>query len=298
VVTLDGSGSSDPDGDSLSYRWVIDQRPGGSTVVLSDNTSVNPTFTPDLDGEYTFSLDVNDGQVNSFTDTVVVTTTTIVVTNSKLNDTGITWGGNYPSGNNATCIGETIDEQDCKYGRDAQAAAGTLSKTGAGHAGFDFSKLDSNGNVLVSSATSWSCVKDNVTGLIWEAKTTAGSGGIHDANNTYRWGGKTHLLTAEFGTLYDDWNTLVDGTNNENLCGFTNWRVPSIEELGSIVSLNSGNPSIDTGYFPNTVVSYFWSSSPDAQGSGYAWYVDFRYGFSDYLLRSSSVRVRLVRGGQ
>lgn len=58
-----------------------------------------------------------------------------------------------------------------------------------GHAGFSFTKLDANGNELLANATDWSCVKDNVTGLIWEVKQggngTVGDEGLHDADDTY-----------------------------------------------------------------------------------------------------------------
>ena len=215
----------------------------------------------------------------------------------KTNDTGITWGGNYSSGNNTTCIGETITEQDCNKGRDAQAAAGTLTKTGAGQAGFDFTKLDANGNALEASATSWSCVRDNYTSLVWEVKTT--DGGIHDASNTYRWGGKTALLTGTFGTQYNDWDTLVDGANaGSGLCGFTDWRIPGREELRSIVNYNQVNPVIDTDYFPNTSPDYYWSASPYANDSSSAWGVGFMYGGGDYSYRDITYRVRLVRDGE
>ncbi len=230
--------------------------------------------------------------------TITLTRQTLQSFAPPLNDTGIIWGGNYPTGNNASCIGETIDEQDCKHGRDAQAVAGSLSKVGAGHAGFDFTKLDASGNTLAATASSWSCVKDNVTGLIWEVKTTAGSGGIHDASNTYRWGGKTARLTGTFGTQYNDWDTLVDGSNNETLCGFSDWRVPSIKELEGLVNFNQGNPAIDSDYFPNTVSSAFWSSSPGALYAVYAWGVHFGVGYSGNNFRTDALQVRLVRGGQ
>lgn len=70
----------------------------------------------------------------------------------------------------------TNPRQDARYGRDVQAAVGTLSKVGAGAAGFDFTKIANNGTTLPASAalgiatTSWACTKDNVTGLIWEVK--------------------------------------------------------------------------------------------------------------------------------
>ena len=70
------------------------------------------------------------------------------------------------------------------HGRDALARAGQLQKVGGGEAGFDFTKLDANGNALPASATSWDCVRDNVTGLIWEVKTTSG---LRSWSNTYTW---------------------------------------------------------------------------------------------------------------
>ncbi len=65
LVILDGSGSTDPEGDMLSYRW---EQTEGPTVALSDTTAVMPTFTtPDVqdDERITFSLIVNDGNQDS-----------------------------------------------------------------------------------------------------------------------------------------------------------------------------------------------------------------------------------------
>ena len=65
VVTLDGSASSDADGDPLTYAWTMTAKPGGSTAALSNTTVVAPTFTADIEGTYTLGLVVNDGTVNS-----------------------------------------------------------------------------------------------------------------------------------------------------------------------------------------------------------------------------------------
>jgi len=72
LVTLDGSGSSDADGDPLTYRWTIQSRARGSMVALSDANLVDPTFTPDVWGSYVFKLIVNDGHVDSAADYVTV----------------------------------------------------------------------------------------------------------------------------------------------------------------------------------------------------------------------------------
>lgn len=208
-----------------------------------------------------------------------------------LNDTGITWGADYLSGNNATCTSNISAPQDCHHGRDA-----THNDDSDGHAGFSFTKLDMSGNPLPASAIRWSCVRDNVTGLIWEVKTD--DGGIHDKDITYRWGGITRQ--GNYGTelYYDDWDDLVNGSNTENLCGFNDWRVPTTQELMSIVDNSRYYPSIDTNYFPNTMSSHFWSASPFAPFPSYAWYVYFSYGYSDNNGRNYYRYVRLVRFGK
>ncbi len=73
-VELDGSGSSDADGDPLSFHWRFVTRPATSMATLSDPTAVGPTFTVDLPGDYTVELIVNDGQEDSAADTVTVST--------------------------------------------------------------------------------------------------------------------------------------------------------------------------------------------------------------------------------
>jgi hypothetical protein len=90
----------------------------------------------------------------------------------------------------------------------------------------------------------------------------------------------------------------VDGSNNESLCGFNDWRVPTLMELDSIVDLGRITPSIDISYFPNTESSHYWSSSPYANYSGYAWIVNFGYGYDNYLNRGNNNVLRLVRSGQ
>jgi formylglycine-generating enzyme required for sulfatase activity len=70
LVQLDGSGSRDPEGASLTYSWR--QVEGPVDVELSDPAVVKPTFTPTVAGEYVFELVVNDGFLDSEPDSVVV----------------------------------------------------------------------------------------------------------------------------------------------------------------------------------------------------------------------------------
>jgi hypothetical protein len=73
-VQLDGSGSSDVDGDTLTYQWAFVSVPAGSESVLSDATAVAPTFVVDKDGAYVLQLTVNDGHGNTATGTVQIST--------------------------------------------------------------------------------------------------------------------------------------------------------------------------------------------------------------------------------
>ncbi len=222
----------------------------------------------------------------------------------KLNDTGITWGGEYPDGNNTTCAGELISQQDCSHGRDA-----THNNDSDGHAGFSFRKID-GGN----------CVQDNVTGLMWEVKQggngTVGDEGLHDADDGYNWydtnpdtnggadgyadndGAICHGYQAGNPSTYCNTQAYVARVNAAGWCGFKDWRMPEREDLRSIVDYSRINPAIDTNYFPNTQSSWYWSGSPDACNSDYAWGVSFHNGGDHNDSRNGNARVRLVRGGQ
>jgi uncharacterized repeat protein (TIGR02543 family) len=91
-------------------------------------------------------------------------------------------------------------------------------------------------------------VQDNVTGLIWEVKTDDGS--VHDKDNTYTWDDAQNVFIAEL--------------NSANFGGYSDWRLPTIKELASLVNLGKSNPTIDDDYFPNTGMMCTWSMTPYA----------------------------------
>jgi hypothetical protein len=90
AVTLDGSASSDADGNALSYRWT---QTSGPAVSLSSGTTARPTFNaPATSGTLMFSLIVNDGRADSTADIVQVTVANRVPSASAGNDATIDAG--------------------------------------------------------------------------------------------------------------------------------------------------------------------------------------------------------------
>lgn len=244
-------------------------------------------------------------------------TTAHAATVVPLNDTGQTLC--YDSaGATVTCA--TTGADDGRYGRDAANTAAALTKTGAGNAGFDFTKIANDGSVLAAGAalgaadTDWACTKDNVTGLTWEVKTTSS---LRSNAHTYTWystdaasnGGNAGSLGADTcgGTLSaysNQCNTAnyVAAVNAAGLCGVTDWRLPSLRELESLVDFSVPNtgaaPTIDATYFPNTRINWFWSANNYSSVPAFAWLVGFNFGGSVAVAKTSGLYVRLVRGGQ
>jgi len=135
---------------------------------------------------------------------------------------------------------------------------------------FNFTKLGANGEVLDNEASTWSCVKDNTTGMIWEVKTEVG---LHNKEDRYVWQGDAFGFDKpSSGAMYTDDDVCFGGVqcnvkdfvqrvNNASLCGASDWRVPSREELRSLSKLNDMTAKdnvvhIDSNYFPHTVPSH------------------------------------------
>jgi len=127
-----------------------------------------------------------------------------------------------------------------------------------------YTKLDTQGNDLSNDATEWVMVRDNVTGLIWEVKTDDGS--VHDKHNEYTWyDSNPETNGGNEGTPGDGTDTedFVQALNDVQFGSFSDWRIPTIKELESILNCDNFSPAIKTEYFPNTMpttLPRYWSS--------------------------------------
>ena len=74
VVTLDASGSIDYYKKALSYHWEFTSKPTGSHATIDNPDTVNPTFTPDVDGSYVLQVSASN---SDWTDTATVTITAL-----------------------------------------------------------------------------------------------------------------------------------------------------------------------------------------------------------------------------
>ncbi|MCG5547531.1 DUF1566 domain-containing protein [Halorhodospira halochloris] len=129
------------------------------------------------------------------------------------------------------------------------------------------------------------------------------------------WDGDTCTEEADWYDHSSAMNEAEEFNEAGGYSGHSDWRVPTREELRTLVYCSSGEPSYfnDSGSrcsgnydrpaiyheaFPNTPTSVFWSASPYAGLSDYAWRVSFYHGGDSRWRKSSTSRVRLVRGGQ
>lgn len=174
---------------------------------------------------------------------------------------------------------------------------------------FDFTKLDADGQPLsnqdaIYTIESWDCVRDDATGLMWEVKTAAG--GLRDQGNTYSWYNPDADENAGSAGTQDggdcaggiscDTQSYVEAVNEAGLCGYSDWRMPTREELRSIVDYQENFPAIDTSVFPNTVATSFWTREPNQNYPSFAWHTDFKFGLASYyFFKAGEKAVRLVR---
>lgn len=333
VVTLTAS-ALDPEGELLRYQWKYKARNLASFTIINPTSLTASFIAPATNKAVKIMLifsavDPKNAKAADHTFITIkpkpITPPPSVESLTKINDTGVTLCGDYARGysgvshNNVVCQlltdsnGDPVPSgQDGNYGRDLSAADDS-----DGSKGFSFIKLDASGAALAHSASQWTCVKDQVTGLVWELKTD--DGGLHDKDDSFVWHesdprlGNGGLPGYEKATDYDptrsdqtcsgftngnntsycNTKALVNRVNQTGYCGANNWRLPTREELNSIVDYQS-SPRIDTAYFPLIQANYYWTSVPYAYLNKQVWAINFQYGGGSPWEKHYNYPVRLV----
>lgn len=224
------------------------------------------------------------------------------VISGALNDTGIAASQCYQVGNiillacGSAEAATQFSNADGLSGRDANPDTNDNSD---GKLGFSFTSVQALGS------DPGGCVQDNVTGLMWEVKTS--DGGLRDKAKVYT--NYDSDLTAQkidgsvpsLAEINAATNSVgfKNSVNTQGLCGFNDWRLPTVDELHSILDygVTDPGPAIDANWFPNSMGWMYWTASPMVDNPAHAWYVYFTYGTVTYGVRDLSSHVRLVRSG-
>jgi hypothetical protein len=149
--------------------------------------------------------------------------------------------------------------------------------------------------------------------LIWEAKTTTAD--LHNKDSTFKWyNSNTSTNGGSIGSTggtcyhsgYCDTEKFTTDVNSATLCGYNDWRLPSVKELEGLLDLSKGSSAlvptsaIDQTYFPNIQQTHYRTATASGLNStnapSYAWTVDFGSGFVFPTIKSNSYPVMLVRG--
>ena len=107
------------------------------------------------------------------------------------------------------------------------------------------------------------CVTDNLTGLMW-------------------------TKNANLPGVYKTWQQALDYANGLSLCGHTDWRLPNVNELESLINAEQSNSAtwLNTQGVSNVQSNLYWSSTSNAYYTYDAWIVNMWFGFVDYGYKS------------
>lgn len=149
------------------------------------------------------------------------------------------------------------------------------------------------------------CVSDLLTGLQWEQKRESG---LRSWEHTYSWynPGQSHRELDYRGTpdagecseIDCDTNAYMLAVNAAALCGFSDWRIPTKDELYSISDLSRGRvpPTAYMSFFPHTQPAEYWTAHDYSFQHESAWAWSFEYGHDRVDWKRTPKFLRLVRG--
>lgn len=240
-----------------------------------------------------------------------------------LNDTGVTGCATFrgnPS-DPGSCPQAGYPVQDAQIGRTSDAAEGVLVQVGSGAHGYDMTALGFDGEPMFFQKLTpeaytkhpWACVRDNWTGLVWEVprgllgSRTRVSAGLYSEGYVYSWynpdrganggdPGKAHGGPRELDTHH-----FVQKANAAELCGFSDWRLPTAAELRNLVNFGAPGargrvPTAALPGIPTLVPAGYWTATPGDMPQR-ATVISTAYGYDSFLPKNSLHFVILVRGG-
>ena len=138
--------------------------------------------------------------------------------------------------------------------------------------GHFFGSLMDNGDGTVTDKNTELTWMQCSVGQTWDGSTCSGTA------TTHQWDQATALAT--------------------DYAGHSDWRLPTLQELQSIVDYTTWYPAIDTTSFPGTLPSGYWSSSLQASNLSIVWVTSFHSGYDLGHDKLGNLYVRLLRGGQ
>lgn len=147
------------------------------------------------------------------------------------------------------------------------AGAATAQDCNPGRGATRFT-LDADGTATdPATGLTWRRCSEDQT---WDGTTCAGEAALHDWRQAMALGG--------------------------GQAGAGGWRLPTLDELASVVEKTCTRPAIDPEVFPATAPGVFWSATSDGRNDDYAWNIHFRDGHPSKIHKSRGGNVRLVRG--
>ncbi|XDD49355.1 DUF1566 domain-containing protein [Leptospira sp. WS92.C1] len=129
-------------------------------------------------------------------------------------------------------------------------------------------------------------VLDSATNLVWERCSR----------------GQTSAADCAEAATTTDWETALTYCDGLTVGTLSDWRLPTIKELGTIVNYNFETPAIETALFPNTPSGLYWSSTTNPSdtspgGRDKAMHIDFNEGgLEDSAKTATTLYVRCVTG--
>ncbi len=171
---------------------------------------------------------------------------------------------------------------------------------------FDMTRINQDGSINDGSDFSkrpWMCVRDNQSGMTWEVKLPGP--GLRSIDNTYTWYDPDQTSNGGYAGKANggvcngsecDTDSYTKAVNDTELCGLSDWHLPSRFELNTIVdtSIFFPGPTLPKAFFPEQFPGKYWTDTTFKTRRAGAWAWRFDYG-NDYVVeKSEALSVRLV----